>query len=91
MMNTMYIDVSKCAENVLYVDLYASNHMISHGKWFKELQALENLGYVEIGDDIAHPIAHTRNVPLTLEDGKVKYFANVLHVPNISKNLVFVG
>ncbi|MCO5566304.1 hypothetical protein L7F22_019980 [Adiantum nelumboides] len=69
----------------------ASNHMTNHGEWFKELQALQNPGYVETGDDIAHPIAHTRNVPLSLQDGNVQYLADVLHVPNITKNLVSVG
>ena len=74
-----------------YVDLGASNHMTNHGEWFKELQALHSLGYVETGDDTAHPIAHSGNVPLSLQDGNVKYLADVLHVPNITKNQVSVG
>ncbi|MCO5553994.1 hypothetical protein L7F22_007520 [Adiantum nelumboides] len=45
----------------------------------------------ETGDDTAHPIAHIGNVPLSLQDGNVKYLADVLHVPNITKNLVSVG
>ena len=55
------------------------------------MQTLQNPGYVETGDDTVHPIAHTGNVPLTLQDGNVKYLADVLHVPNITKNLVSVG
>ncbi|MCO5570801.1 hypothetical protein L7F22_024529 [Adiantum nelumboides] len=69
----------------------ASNHMTNHGEWFKELQALQNPGYVETGDDTTHPIAHTGNVPLSLQDGNVKYLADVLHVSNITKNLVSIG
>ncbi|MGJ2631369.1 GAG-pre-integrase domain-containing protein, partial [Salmonella enterica subsp. enterica serovar Paratyphi A] len=65
--------------------------MTSHAEWFKELQALQQPGYVETGDDTAHPIAHTGNLPLSLQDGNVKYLADVLHVPNITKNLVSVG
>ncbi|MCO5611555.1 hypothetical protein L7F22_065808 [Adiantum nelumboides] len=65
--------------------------MTNHGEWFKELQALQNPGYVETGDDTAHPIAHTGNVPLSLQDGNVKYLVDVLHVPNITKNLVSIG
>ncbi|MCO5593801.1 hypothetical protein L7F22_047819 [Adiantum nelumboides] len=91
MMNTMFANASKCDNNVWYVDSGASNHMTNHGEWFKELQALQNPGYVETGDDTAHPIAHTGNVPLSLQDGNVKYLADVLHVPNITKNLVSVG
>ena len=91
MINTMSADVSKCGDNVWYVDSGASNHMTSHGEWFKELQALLSPSYVDIGDDTAHPIAHSGNVPLSLQDGNVKYLADVLHVPNITKNLVSVG
>ena len=32
-----------------------------------------------------HPIEHVGNVPLSVNDGKDKYLANVLHVPNITK------
>ncbi|MCO5567591.1 hypothetical protein L7F22_021285 [Adiantum nelumboides] len=69
----------------------ASNHMTNHGEGFEELQALQNPDYVETVDDTAHPIAHTGNVPLSLQDGNVKYLPNVLHVPNITKNLVSIG
>jgi hypothetical protein len=52
---------------------------------------MEKLGYVETGDDIAHPITHIKNVPLAMQDGKIKYLSDVLHLPNITKNLVSVG
>ena len=77
MSNTMSANVSECGSNVWYVDSGASNHMTSHGEWFKDMQTLQSPGYVETGDDIAHPIAHTGNVPLTLQDGNVKYLADV--------------
>ncbi|MCO5548690.1 hypothetical protein L7F22_002149 [Adiantum nelumboides] len=64
--------------------------MTSHGEWFKDLQALQNIGYVETWDDTAHPIVHTKNVPLSLQAGNVKFLADVLHVPNITKNLVSI-
>ena len=50
-------------------------------------RTLEKLGYVKTGNDTAHPIAHTGNVPLLLQDGNVNYLADVLHVPNITKNI----
>ena len=40
MLNNVSRNVSKCSENVWYVDLGASNHMTSHGEWFKDLQTL---------------------------------------------------
>ena len=30
-------------------------------------------------------------MPLALQDGNVKYLADILHVPDITKNLVSVG
>ncbi len=91
MLNTMAENVSTNVDNVWYVDSGASNHMTHHGEWFKDVKNLEKPCYVETGDDTAHPIAHIRNVPLAMQDGKIKYFSNVLHVPNITKNLVSVG
>ncbi|MCO5563178.1 hypothetical protein L7F22_016815 [Adiantum nelumboides] len=69
----------------------ASNHMTSHGEWFKEMKQLDGPGYVETGDDSAHPIAHVEKLPLQMQDGKMKYLVDVIHVPNITKNLVLVG
>ena len=90
MVNAMTADVH-ASEDVWYVDSGASNHMTSRGEWFRDLKELNAPGYVETGDDTAHPIAHIGKVPLNMQDGKVKYLADVLHVPNITKNLVSVG
>ena len=84
-------NVSKCRDDVWYVDSGASNHMTSHGEWFNALRSPEKPGYVETGDDTAHQIQHVGNVPLSMNDGKVKYLVDVLHVPKITKNLVSVG
>ncbi|MCO5604337.1 hypothetical protein L7F22_058502 [Adiantum nelumboides] len=64
----------------------ASNHMTSHGEWFKEMKQLDGPSYVKTGDDLAHSIVHVGKVPL-----QMMYLADVLHVPNITKNLVSVG
>ena len=61
------------------------------GEWFRDVKNLDRLGYVETGDDTSHPIAHVRNVPLSMQDGKMKYLVDVLHVPNITKSLVSIG
>ncbi|MCO5571354.1 hypothetical protein L7F22_025092 [Adiantum nelumboides] len=55
------------------------------------MHTLPNASYVQTGDDTTHPIAHTGDVPLPTRNGKEKYLADVLYVPNITKNLVFVG
>ncbi|KAH6558794.1 hypothetical protein KP509_1Z045200 [Ceratopteris richardii] len=91
MMNTMTTYGSKSNGNVWYMESSASNHMTSHAEWFSSLLKWPVLGYVETGDDTSHPIEHRGNIVLSMEDGKVKHLADVMHVPNITKNLVFFG
>lgn len=91
MINTIYENVSKCGDNVWYMDLGSSNHVNSQGERFKKLQTLQNPGFVETGGDTTHPIVHTRNVLLTLQDGNVNYLVDVIHIPNTTKNLVSIG
>ncbi|MCO5585635.1 hypothetical protein L7F22_039570 [Adiantum nelumboides] len=74
------------------------NYPFEDAKWMQGTQLKDSLHLVnayndslENWDDTAHPIAHTINVPLSLQDGNVKYLADVLHVPNITKNLVSIG
>ena len=63
--------------------------MTSPEDWFQELWKPERPIYVETGDDTIHPIQHVGNVPFD-EEGNQTYIKNVLHVPTIMKNLVFV-
>ena len=55
------------------------------------MQILERPRNVEIGDDTTHPIVYIRKVPLSMQDGHTKYLGDVLHVPNMTKNLVSMG
>ncbi len=73
------------------MDSGASNHMTSHGEWFKDTKDLKTSRFVEIGDDTTHPITQIGKVPLSMQDGQTKYLKNVLHVPTMTKNLVSVG
>jgi hypothetical protein len=77
--------------NDWYVDYGASNHMTSHGEWFRDTKDLKTPGFLEIGDDTARPITQIGKVPLSMQDGQTKYLKDVLHVPTITKNLVSVG
>jgi len=89
MANSMIGDVLD--DNVWYVDFGASNHMISRGEWFRDAKDLKTLGSVETGDDTTHPITQIDKVTLSMQDGQTKNLKDVLHVPTITKNLVFVG
>ncbi len=73
------------------MDSGVSNHMTSHGEWFRDAKDLKTPGFMETGDDTTHPITQIGKVPLSMEDGQTKYLKDVLHVPSITKNLVFIG
>jgi uncharacterized cupin superfamily protein len=88
MANSMIGGVSD--NNVWYVDSGASNHMTSHGEWFRDTKDLKTSRFVETCDDTTHPITQIGKVPLSMQDGQTKYLKDVLHVPNITKNLVSV-
>ncbi len=77
--------------NVWYVDFGASNHMASHGEWFRNTKDLKTLGFVKTGDGTTHLITQIGKVPLSMQDGQTQYLKYVLHVPTITKNLVYVG
>jgi hypothetical protein len=89
MANSMIGGVSY--NNVWYVDFGTSNHMTSHGKWFKDTKDLKTLGFVKISDDTTHPITQIDKVPLSMQDGQTKYLKDILHVPTITKKLVSIG
>ncbi len=42
--------------SVWYVDFKASNHITSHGEWFKDTNNLKTLGFMDTSDDTTHPI-----------------------------------
>ena len=90
-MNFVEENVSNCGDTLWYVDLGALNDMTSHGKWFKEMKQPIKLGYVETSDDTTYPISHVGDVSLSIQDDKVKCLTNVLHVPKITENLVFIS
>ncbi len=73
------------------MNFVASNHMTNHEEWFKDTKDLKTLRFVETDDDTTHPITQIGKVPLSMQDGQTKYLKDILHVPTITKNLVFIG
>jgi hypothetical protein len=89
MANSMIRSVSN--NDFWYVDYGSSNHITSHGEWFRDTRDFKTLGFVEINDDIIHPITQIGKVPLFMQDGQTKYLKDVLYVPTIIKKLILVG
>ena len=66
------------------------NHMFSKEEYFSNLQEPKKRGLLETGDNTQHEIKELGDVKL---DGnhKAKSLCEVLHVPTITKNLIYVG
>ncbi len=71
--------------NVWYVDFRASNHMTSHGKWFKDTRDSKTFKFVETSDDTAHPITQINKVPLSMQNGQTKYLKRCTSCSNHNK------
>ena len=78
------------SEDICFVYSDALNHMISYQEWFWNLWEPDRPDYVKTRDDTTHPILHVGNVPFGKDDEQT-CIENILHVPNITKNLVSVG
>ncbi len=52
--------------NVWYVDFGASNHMTSHGEWFRDTKDLKTPRLMKTGDDTTHPITQIGKVATTI-------------------------
>ncbi len=50
------------------MDFGASNHITSHGEWFRNIKNLKTLGFVKTNDDTTHPITQISKVPLSMQD-----------------------
>jgi hypothetical protein len=48
------------------VDSKASNHMTSHGEWFRDIKDLKTTWFVKTSDDTTHPITQIGKVPLSM-------------------------
>jgi hypothetical protein len=73
------------------VDSGVSNHMTSHGEWFRDIRDSKTLRFMETSDDTKHPITQIGKVPLSMQDGQTKYLKDVLRVPTITKKMVSIG
>ena len=88
----MYLDSigNHLKREIWLIDLGASCHMTPHREWLCEYEKY-NAGYVYVGDDSLTSIVRRGRVKLKLKDGRIRTLPGVLHIPNLERNLIFVG
>eukprot|EP00253_Pinus_taeda_P009077 PITA_09077 len=72
------------------IDSSASFHFTPHREWFCEYENYDG-GNVFLGDDRKVRIVGRKKVKLKLQDGRVRTLPDVLHIPALARNLIYVS
>jgi hypothetical protein len=74
-----------------FVDSGASFHMTCNKNWYINFKETHNGAHIYLGDDHSYQIKGYGDILVTLLNGVVKHIHNVVYVPGIKKNLIFVS
>jgi hypothetical protein len=74
-----------------FVDSGALVHMTCNKNWYVNFKETQNGASIYLGDDCTHQIKGYGDIPVTLLNGIVRHIRNVVYVPRIKKNLIFVS
>jgi hypothetical protein len=72
------------------LDFRASNHMCLHRHWFVTYRSIDD-GIVYMGNDISCKVVGIGSIRIKMFDGTVKILTDVRHVPELRKNLIYLG
>jgi hypothetical protein len=84
-----HIDIS-ASQCVWYIDLGATKHMTSKQEVFSKLAPCDNK-IIILGDDSIHEVQGRGKVPMRVSRNCIKNIQNVLYVPGLKTNLLFVS
>eukprot|EP00253_Pinus_taeda_P022914 PITA_22914 len=78
-------------DDIWYVDSGASSHMTGNKEFFDSLEEVINGSKIYLGDDNGYQIKGHGVISVKLPNGKISHLSNVLYVPGIKKNLIYVS
>lgn len=73
-----------------YLDSGATSHMTPKKQWFISYKPFNPPMIIYTGDDAKHKAIGTGTIQFELKNGKLQNIHNVLHVPDLARNLLFV-
>eukprot|EP00253_Pinus_taeda_P029840 PITA_29840 len=76
---------------IWFVDIGASSHMIGNRHWFENFEETTCGANIYPGDDRGYEIKGYGDILMMLPNGNIRYIKNVMYVPRIKKNLIFVS
>jgi hypothetical protein len=74
-----------------FVDSGASIHMTCNKNWYINFKETHNGAHIYLGDDRSYQIKGYGDIPVTLPNGTIRHIHNVVYVPGIKKNLIYVS
>ena len=72
------------------LDSGASHHMIPHRNWFSSYETVDGSS-VFMGNNASCQTVGIDNVKIKMYDGTIKTLSDVRHVPDLKKNLIYLG
>lgn len=76
---------------IWFVDSRAFIHRTSNRRWFENFKETSCGGNIYLGDDIGYQIKVYGNIYVVLPHGNIRRNQNVMYIPRIKKNLIFVS
>jgi hypothetical protein len=64
--------------------------MTSHSEWFVSYTKKFTKDEVYLGDNSSHDIEGRGTIMITLHSGEARTIENVLHIPTLKNNLIFI-
>jgi len=65
--------------------------MTCNRHWFENFKETSSGSNIYLSDDRGYQIKEYRNIPVVLLDDTIRHIQNVMHIPKIKKNLIFVS
>jgi hypothetical protein len=89
LVTTAYFNHTRCDDN-WYIDIGATHHMVHNKDLFYKYKQFSSPELVYLGDDTTQDIIGEGEVNVHLPQGEIITICNVLHIPNLKKNLFSV-
>jgi hypothetical protein len=78
-------------ENAWLMDYGASAHMTCNREWYDEYYEKLDRTHIYLGDNRSHKVQGYGVISVNLPNGQLRHTHNVMYVPGIKKNLIFVS
>jgi hypothetical protein len=78
-------------ENAWFIDSGASTHMSCHKEWYDEYYENIDGTHIYLGDNRSHKVQGYGVISVNLPNGQLRQIHDVMYVPGIKKNLIYVS